>query len=224
MADGPEELFEVPLFPLNVVLFPSMALPLHIFEPRYRQMAQDCLADQAPFGVVLAQPEGDIGDAMPARVGTLARIVDYEKLPDGNYNMLTVGTRRFEIVEVRHTRSYLTGLVRPVRDVEGDVANFDALIAEARTALSEYLHVILTLVGSEDKQIEIPTDAVELSYLMGTCLACDDSDKQVLLEMTSVVERLQVGSKMLQTEARIIATQMENESQHPYNGDRSILN
>ena len=50
MAD---ELFKVPLFPLNVVLFPGMALPLHIFEPRYRDMTADCLADQAPFGVVL---------------------------------------------------------------------------------------------------------------------------------------------------------------------------
>ena len=74
MADGSDELFEVPLFPLNVVLFPSMALPLHIFEPRYRQMTADCLADQAPFGVVLAQPDSTQGNEKPARVGTLARI------------------------------------------------------------------------------------------------------------------------------------------------------
>src|SRR5690348_5066740 len=108
MAD---ELFEVPLFPLNVVLFPGMALPLHIFEPRYRKLTADCLADQAPFGVVLAMPEGEFGQEVPARVGTLARIVDYEQLPDGCYNILTVGTRRFEIVELRREKKYSTALV-----------------------------------------------------------------------------------------------------------------
>ena len=123
MADEPKDLFEVPLFPLSVVLFPGMALPLHIFEPRYRDMMADCLADQAPFGVVLAIAEQPHGQEVPAKIGTLARIADYEQLPDGRYNLLALGTRRFQILETRHERPYLTGLVRPFCDTTRDDAN-----------------------------------------------------------------------------------------------------
>ena len=89
-----EDCFEVPIFPLDVVLFPGMALPLHIFEPRYRLMTADCLADRASFGVVLAPAEGEDECALIGRVGTLARISDCERLPEGRFNLLALGMRR----------------------------------------------------------------------------------------------------------------------------------
>src|SRR5579863_7338060 len=113
MADEP---FWVPLFPLNTVLFPGMALPLHIFEPRYREMVGGCLDDNSPFGVVLARPESLYGLEVPYTIGTLARIVDYEQLPNGCYNLLTCGTRRFRILKESRDRNYMRGLVCQVFD------------------------------------------------------------------------------------------------------------
>ena len=221
MAD---ERFEVPLFPLNVVLFPGMALPLHVFESRYRRMIADCLADRAPFGVVLAESEGegggaDVGEPVVwARVGTLARIADYEKLPDGRYNLLAKGTRRFAVLQLNPGKAYLTATVRPFQDEDEGVT--DSVIAAARTALDAYLHAVMALVGSADQPIAIPDDPVDLSYLVGTCLTCEDCEKQVLLEMRSLARRLREGARMLRKETELL-TQQGGETATL---DRSMLN
>lgn len=219
MADT---LFEVPLFPLNVVLFPGMALPLHIFEPRYRQMIVDCLADRAPFGIVLALPESSPEHETPAPVGTLARIADYEELPDGRYNLLALGTSRFAVVEPRSERVYLTSLVRPLRD--DDTSPETEIVQSARSALYAYLRLVLKLVGSENRHIEVPMEPEELSYLIGICLTCEDCEKQRLLEVTSVAERLRRGVRLLrkETEALQRQTRAENAASSPI--DRHILN
>src|SRR5579859_2611631 len=99
-----DELLEIPLFPLGLVLFPGMVQPLHIFEPRYREMMNRCLDGAGTFGITLAMPESVLLHEVPARVGVLARILDYHRLPDGRFNLLTVGGRRFEIVEMMRDR------------------------------------------------------------------------------------------------------------------------
>ena len=221
MAD---ERFEVPLFPLNVVLFPGMAMPLHIFEPRYRQMTEDCLADHAPFGAVLLRQEED--RETPARIGTLARIADCERLAEGRYNLLATGTRRFEIIEIHHEKPkpYLIGVVRPFRDVDEAATLSEALVAEAQSALHGYLRAVLALVGSEDCSIEVPDDPRELSFVIGMCLTCEDCDKQELLEMRSLPQRLKVGTHKLHAEATLLERQMESHPQRPHGQDRSMLN
>lgn len=217
-----DALFEVPLFPLNLVLFPGMALPLHIFEARYRQMVADCLADRAPFGVTLALPESAHEREASAPVGTLARIADYEELPDGRYNLLALGTRRFAIVEQRRERSYLTGLVRPLQDLDGEPET--ECVQSARTALSAYLRLVLKLVGSERRQIEVPTEPEELSYLIGICLTCDDCEKQRLLEVTSVEERLRRGAMLLRKETEVLQHQAPGDQVTTNPLDRLMLN
>jgi Lon protease-like protein len=230
MAD---ELFKVPLFPLNVVLFPGMALPLHIFEPRYRDMTADCLADQAPFGVVLAVADENSESVVPARVGTLARIADYERLPDGRYNMLALGTSRFEVIRYQgqivdadepNDKTYLVGIVRPLRDYEDSPSDLDALVEEARSALDDYLHVMFTLVGSEDRKLEVPREAGELSYLIGMCLMCEDCEKQQLLETTSLPLRLRTGIRLLRAEVEDLGQQVEHGIFPRQDADRSLLN
>lgn len=218
------EQFEVPVFALNVVLFPGMALPLHVFEPRYRRMIADCLADRAPFGVVLAAGEdGDLGadlgePVLAARIGTLARIADYEQLSDGRFNLLAKGTRRFELLELRSDKPYLTATVRPFQD--DDAGASAEVVAAARAALDAYLRAVMALVGSDDQPIAIPDDAVELSYLVGTCLTCEDCEKQVLLETRSLAQRLREGARMLRKETRLL-TQQEGDLAAT---DRSLLN
>ncbi len=219
----PEDLFRVPLFPLSVVLFPGMALPLHIFEPRYREMTSQCLADSAPFGVVLALSESGQTQDVQARVGTLARIVHSQELPDGRYNLLAVGMRRFEVVEICQDRSYLTALVRPYVDEADAAPDPRVSVEDAQEALRRYLRVVMTLVGGEDRQIDIPDDPDDLSFLIGMCLT-DDAEKQKLLEMTSTASRLSIGTSMLQAEAEALVHGADSITRISPDFDRSMLN
>ena len=89
----------IPLFPLNVVLFPGEQLPLHIFEPRYRRMVRECLETKSPFGMLLALPNGIV------RVGCSAEIVDViKRYEDGRMDILTVGREPFRVLELFHRR------------------------------------------------------------------------------------------------------------------------
>lgn len=223
MAD---EQWETPLFPLNVVLVPGMALPLHIFEPRYRQMTCDCLDSDVQVGIVLARPASEQGQEIYARVGTLARIVDYERLPDGRYNLLAVGTERFEVLELRHGRPYLSALVRrlPDEDERRTPARLMDLAGEARAALAEYLRHVLTIVGNADCEIAVPDEPVELSYVIVMCLAREDADKQRLLEMTSVSRRLEAGARLLRADNHALAHQAARMSHEPPDERHAALN
>ncbi len=221
MADEP---LWVPLFPLSVVLVPGMALPLNVFEPRYREMVKECLADNAPFGVVLARPESLFGLEVPYNVGTLARIMDYELLPDGRYILLTRGTHRFRIVEESRDRSYLRGLVVPLRDTDESPDVLAALAREAREAFVAYLGVVLTLVGSETREIAVPQDPVDLSHTIAMCLTCEDAEKQKLLEMVSTSERLQAEIALLRAETQILSTQTDSDPPPRDASGRASLN
>jgi Lon protease-like protein len=186
MAD---ELVEIPLFPLGLVLFPGMVQPLHIFEPRYRVMMKRCLDSAETFGIALALPESEFLREVPARVGAMARILDYHRLPDGRYNLLTVGARRFEIIETMRDQPYLRGLVRILPEETG-AGPVDALAAEARRLLDEYLAVVLADSENGGKDITIPNDPIELSYFIAVLLPCEDSAKQELLEAPAADARL----------------------------------
>ena len=106
------ELKELPLFPLHTVLFPGMVLPLHIFEPRYRQMIGECIKSGEPFGVVLIQEGVEAGgSAIPYEVGTSAYITQVEELADGRMNIFSIGYQRFRVHELRDSKPYLVGLV-----------------------------------------------------------------------------------------------------------------
>jgi Lon protease-like protein len=223
---GDDEAFAIPLFPLDLVLFPGMALPLHVFEPRYRELTSRCLDCDTPFGVVRALTQHDSGREVCARVGTLARISDYERLPDGRYNLLATGTERFEVLELRHEHPYDTALVRPLRDADGpeSPARIAALALAARIALETYLCTMLKLLGSGDCKIEIPSDPTELSYLIGMCLTCEDGEKQHLLETRTLAERLDEGTMLLREETAALAQQIESETHPSASRDRARLN
>src|SRR5690242_121607 len=108
----PLNVMKLPLFPLHTVLFPGMSLPLHIFEPRYRTMINECLSSGAPFGIVLISSGREVGEpAVPHTVGTTAHISGAERLPDGRLNIEVVGQQRFQIIELHQDQSYLTGTI-----------------------------------------------------------------------------------------------------------------
>jgi Lon protease-like protein len=213
MAD---ELIEIPLFPLNLVLFPGMVQPLHIFEPRYREMTGFCLDSNVSFGITLAASDGESEQRQSAHVGTLARIADYQRLPDGRYNLITVGAQRFEIVEMRQdNKPYCCADVRLLHEATG-AGDIATLSREARGLLDDYLALVLSIMEGGETSISVPSDAIELSYFIAVCLPCDDWVKQSLLEVATAMERLSRERACLREEIAAISAQILADA--PHNG------
>ena len=114
----------LPLFPLDLVLFPGTPLPLHIFEPRYREMISECVDQKKAFGVVRAKEDG------VAEIGCTAEIITVaKKYPDGRMDIVTEGRERFEIMQVNHERSFLQAEVLYLQDEPEEATAED--VAEA---------------------------------------------------------------------------------------------
>lgn len=210
---------ELPLFPLNAVLFPGMVLPLHIFEPRYRLMVKQCLEEEKPFGVVLVQPESVLGEERPYQVGTTARIMAAERLDDGRYNLLTEGGKRFRILEEHREQPYLSALVEEFCDTPTALEAAEALYRKASALFQRYIRVMLAVAGKEQLRLELPDEAEGLSYLIGYCLDLSDAEKQHLLELTSTPERLRLEIDILKREEHILRRMLSSNQVRPSSDD-----
>jgi Lon protease-like protein len=199
------ELRDLPLFPLNVVLFPGMALPLHIFEPRYRQMIGHCLETNEGFGVVLIQEGREVGDpATPFDVGTVAQIASVERLPDGRMNLVTVGTRRFRCVEHLQVVPYRVARVAWLEDETPSSPDCAQLAGEVRTAVEQYLQAVYALAEQPRRAIEFPDDPLALSFQVGAVLQIGAHERQALLETTTTDARLRQELTFLRRETRML--------------------
>ena len=190
------EVVELPLFPLNVVLFPGQTLPLHIFEPRYRAMIQRCIEEDAPFGVLLAQDD----DEGPHTIGTAARITQVERLADGRMNILTVGTERFELRNVRLSEDqYLIGdvVAYPFRN---DQEPPEQLQSNVAALLRQYLKLLANFSGVEFKMRQFPEDATALAVFAAIAMQLPLEDKQELLSTERVADILSLEASILEDE------------------------
>jgi Lon protease-like protein len=174
------------LFPLDVVLLPGIALPLHIFEPRYKEMIGECRANNAPFGVVRALEDG------VAEVGCTAEIVSVTKeYPDGRLDLVAEGRNRFEVLELNRQRSFLQAEVLLVRDEPDTPSPED-------TARAIQFHLeILSLAGA--LQDLSAADQSVLSFCLAGSLPLDLDFKQKLLGMRSEGERIQAVAAYLES-------------------------
>jgi Lon protease-like protein len=196
---------EIPLFPLSVVLFPHMPLPLHIFEERYRQMMRDCEEEGTSFGVVAIREGVEaMGPATPHPVGTLAQLRKVEKLDDGRYNLLVVGASRFRIAGLSTRRPYLVGEVEYLQDTDGGEQVSAELARRVGTAFRTYADTLRQLAGQDGTTIELPDDPELLSYLVSATLQVEVARKQELLEMDAVAERLRGCLALLRREAVLL--------------------
>ncbi len=192
---------DIPLFPLHVVLFPDMPLPLHIFEPRYREMILRCREEKSPFGITLIQSGADSGaEAVPRSVGTLARIAQYEEMPDGRMNILVFGESRFRITRTSHDKPYLSASISLIEEEPVDAGalqpDFDAVAALFRA----YLQSLFAMSGRTLSTLQLPQDAEYLSYAVASVLQVPPHEKQALLEMTETELRLQREIEILSAE------------------------
>ena len=184
----------LPMFPLGTVLLPGMVLPLHVFEPRYRQLVQDCEAGDGEFGVVLIERGSEVGGGdVRTDVGTVAKIVQSQSLPDGRYLLATVGARRLRVERWLDDDPYPRAEVADWPDIapdDGEMGDggeqrraLEALVRRAaalRTELGENAPPVdLTLVD----------DPVLAVYQAMLAAAAGPADLQALLAAPTVAER-----------------------------------
>jgi uncharacterized protein len=149
---------ELPLFPLNTVLCPGIALPLHIFEDRYRALVKHCIDSSSPFGVVLIREGREVGTGAISftGVGTIAEIRDAGKHDDGRYDLLVVGTRRFEIRRVLSgRRPYLVAEVDLLDEEIGDEQLAHRLAMTAARRFVTYLELLQPRSGETADEIDV---------------------------------------------------------------------
>ncbi len=190
MTSWPEGEFLLPLFPLpNLVFFPRTRLPLHIFEPRYRQMVADAVAADHRFGIVLLRPgwESDYFGAPPIHAcGTLGEIEQAMPLEDGRYNVLVRGEARFRVLGEVSREPYRTARVIVVPERSRDVSQAYAQKTWLSELSRQYLHYL-------PDQVAVPEiDTVELEALTNALimsLNIDVQEKQRLLEIDDLIAR-----------------------------------
>jgi ATP-dependent Lon protease len=191
---------ELPIFPLALVLFPGVPLPLHIFEPRYRQMLSDVHAGNSLFGVSYFDASTSEQDTPVAgHIGCVAEVTELQTLPDGRSNILTVGIIRYRIEEfIEREEPYLLARVSFFEDEEED----EGVLGEAAHEVAETFTRIARAVRIiNDERASLPdisdTEPQRLSFLVAAAMEVDTDVKQELLELRSTSERLQRLRDML---------------------------
>ncbi len=224
----------LPLFPLNVVLFPDAPLPLHIFEARYREMVRECLEKDRSFGVLLVTPDAIAeGTSRIYSIGTIAHIVETHLYPDGRYDIMCLGGERFRVVSHQNDRPYHTASVTILSDTEPrpsdppaeDQAAIAAAIATQTILELQLLLATLTRANAQDhdraEQLglivkAIPSEPNALSYFAARILPTANlAERQDLLEIPGVSGRLLKIQEHLKRERRV-ANQLEAASAVPF--------
>lgn len=215
----------LPYFPLHVVLFPHLPLPLHIFEERYRAMTRDLLADGSPYAGRFVIGSGGDGDAPEGSVGTVAEVRRAERFGDGRFALVVVGTERVSLGAVDRSGPYALIEVEPLPESVGDADTASRLLPVVQAALDAYLDTVKRFVASAAsvgresqeitdvaasldevlKPIRLPDDPLAASYAVAGVLQIELSRKQQLLELPDGATRLEAELNLLRREARLLA-------------------
>jgi Lon protease-like protein len=215
----------LPYFPLHVVLFPHLPLPLHIFEERYRAMTRDLMADGSPYAGRFVIGNGGDGDATKGSVGTVAEVRHAERISDGRWSLLVVGAERVSLGAVDQSGPYALIEVEQLPESVGDPMAAGRLLPEVQAALDAYLDTVKRFVASAAsvgresqeitdvaasldevlKPIRLPDDPLAASYAVAGVLQIELSRKQQLLELPDGATRLEAELNLLRREARLLA-------------------
>ncbi|HVV20862.1 MAG TPA: LON peptidase substrate-binding domain-containing protein [Pseudonocardiaceae bacterium] len=203
----------IPLFPLAAVLLPGTSLPLHIFEPRYRQLTMDLVNEVLPgrcFGVVAKKPGwgGDVERVDQMReIGCSAVLREVKPLPDGRFDIVTRGDRRFRLLAVDATSApYLLGVVEWLPDTEPTqrlAALLPSLAASTRAAHRRYCKAAWQRGDWSEPAEDVPPS--ELAHLVAADCLLDARDRQSMLEETCPARRLRMARQLINVEAAILS-------------------
>ncbi|MGC8781873.1 MAG: LON peptidase substrate-binding domain-containing protein [Anaerolineae bacterium] len=197
---------ELPLFPLNTVLFPGQVLPLHIFEDRYRLMIRQCLAEDKSFGVVLIRQGQEVGEmAVPHAIGTTARILESSHLDDGTMDIVTVGIERFRIRRLIYDQPYLRGEVELFPLVgTADDPTVAHLTSRVRQQVIRYIELIAEAAGLRIQVDSVPDQPQRVGYLAAVAMQIDNREKQTLLSAVSAEHILTAEISLLNRENALL--------------------
>jgi len=215
---------ELPLFPLNTVLFPEMTLPLRVFEPRYLQMVEDCMKDDALFGVVCIQHGPEVGGpALPYTIGTTARIIGIEReSPELTY-IVAVGQERFRIRELLAGRPYMLGRVDPFPLTKLDAPEVGTIVDAQMPLLTIYLE-LLAQVSEVDVQLQrSPESAEAIAYFVAMLLQVPLAVKQRLLSIVDLPTLLQEEAALLRSDLAGLTALLQGEEAREKEDVRSFF-
>jgi Lon protease-like protein len=202
---------ELGLFPLPLVLVPTERIPLHIFEPRYRELIGECLDSDGEFGLVLATGDGAVHE-----IGTRARVTSVlEELDDGRMNIVVEGGERFRLLELTRGHSYQTGIVEPVVDEDEPVAAAD---------VERALEVFRALAEAAESDVDIPDAASpDLVWELAARVDFGLEAKQEILSSTSPPQRLRRLIELLETSLEAVRLEHSLRDRAGRNGKVSPL-
>jgi Lon protease-like protein len=210
-------MYELPIFPLNTVLFPGMPLQLHIFEERYRVMIQHVLRTSRTFGVSLIKHGEEALGPLPEPhlTGCTARIVQAEPLEDGRFNLTVIGDERFRIRRMGVGQPYLTAFAESAPLEAHQTLEVVRGVPLLRDRLTRYLALLMQCANDEEKDLELdldfdltdlqlPDDPMMLIYLASALLQLPPGEKQPLLEANTATHLLDQLQRLLRRELAIL--------------------
>lgn len=212
----------LPIFPLPVVLLPNELLPLHIFEPRYRQMLRDIGLEKNLFGVsYFDAPESDFSTPQPGSIGCVAEVRETQTLEDGRSNVITIGIIRYRLENyVEADEPYAVAEVSFFEDVEEDENLVKPLADEVFALFMRIANAAHAMSGERGKFPDLPqAEPQSLSFLVAAAFNLEPSLKYELLEMRSTIERLTrlreiLGKSVEQVEASAAITKIAKTNGH----------
>lgn len=201
---------ELPLFPLNTVLFPGATLPLHIFEERYKKMVKLCMDNDSPFGVLLIRSGNEVDEAAePFEMGTTARIVRVQHLDEGRMNVVCLGEQRFRLSRRLSEDPYLLGEVEPLQSTDTEGEDMSDLADTTSALFAEYYRLYLAVSNQWSRQIGMPGSPDQLADFVASRMAVSLWTKQRLLEELSVRRRLEMEIETLSDAIREMTPRVE---------------
>lgn len=174
---------DLPLFPLNTVLFPGMQLKLHIFEERYKLMINECIAEQKPFGIVLIKNglEASAPLAEPHNIGCIAQITQVQHLLFDRMNIVATGQQRFRIIDIKKHEPYLVADVEEFSPQDDNEELITYYSRQLEPLITQYMKILSQVSDMPFTPMNIPQDAKSLAHVASVLLQSDDNIKQDLL-------------------------------------------
>jgi len=198
------------MFPLGSVLVPSMILPLHVFEERYRQLLRDCLEGDREFGVVLIERGSEVGGGdVRSEVGTIARIVESEELPDGRFAMVAVGVRRFVVDAWLPDDPYPRAEVYDWPDPHADLGDLEAARDEMMRPFRRAVALKAELgEATVPAMIDLSDDPALAGYQAAAVGPIGPLDQQRVLATDGAVDRLRLLATLFDEEGDVLAARL----------------
>jgi len=212
----------MPLFPLNTVLFPGMPLSLHIFEDRYKQMINECIADKNPFGVVLIS-EGleALGPLAETHLmGCSAKITQVQPLGGGRMTLVALGKDRFRVLKVdRDSQPYLVGHVEIQPMTPSGVEGLEEAARKLRPQVFRYLEMLSEAGDVNFDPKQIPEEPLTLAHFAAFLVRIDADEKQTLLESASQAAFLRAVRRLFTRENALLETMIRQSEREKTDGN-----